>query len=616
MASSKIRVLDEQTINKIAAGEVIENPASVVKELVENALDAGATAITVEIKGGGRQLIRISDNGSGMGRDDALLCLERHATSKLKNVDEISDLNTMGFRGEAIPSIASISKFTILTCLQKEGEKNHEGTVVIVEGGKILSCGPAARSPGTTIEVKSLFFNVPVRRKFQKSPSYDAQEILKMLSLLALAHPFLKFELISDQETLLSTPLVATTQSFLEMLGKRIETIYGSAFFGALRPISFQHESCSIEGYIGLPSYTRHNRTGQTLFINRRAVSCPSISYAIKEGYGTTLPAQRYPVFVCHLQIPGDLVDVNVHPQKREVRLRQEHILKEQCIKAVQQGLQQNGFEEVIMHDPNAMFQPDRALSQTFLSSFPWEEGPAASKAPIDINEAAIPEKVSPVATISLPPKPMQTYSKDLFEPPQAQRHQSLRVLATLPGYILIDPSSGSMLQNEGISLIDQRAAYARIIYERIIKQQESQQGVQILLFPETIEFSLADALVIQEYLEEIRKLGFGIREFGKQAFVVDAIPPLVKESDLHTFLCSLLQDLRESQKSKQFHSDKEKHIATIASRHSRSKQKLSLAEAQACVDQLLSCDFPFQCPLGRPTKILMTTQDISVLFK
>ena len=296
---SKIRVLSENSINKIAAGEVIENPASVVKELVENSLDAGATDICVEIKGGGRQLIRVTDNGSGMSADDALLCLERHATSKIRDVQDIHQITSLGFRGEAIPSIASISKFMLLTCLH---EKSEEGTLVIVEGGNILKCAPAACSPGTTIEVKSLFFNVPVRKKFQKSPAYDTTEILKMLSLLALGHPDIKFQLISNQEILLNAPAPLST-SFDDQLGERINAVLGSEFFQGTCHAQGSKGDLELQGYIGLPACTRHNRTGQFLFINKRAVFSPLISYAVREGYGPSLSTNRHPLFVLHLNL-------------------------------------------------------------------------------------------------------------------------------------------------------------------------------------------------------------------------------------------------------------------------------------------------------------------------
>lgn len=335
---SKIRVLDERTINQIAAGEVIENPASVVKELVENAIDAGSTDICIEIKGGGRQLIRVSDNGCGMIQDDALLCLERHATSKIRNVDDIYAIGTMGFRGEAIPSIAAISKFTLMTCYKGE----NKGTMVSVEGGKILQSTPVVHAPGTTVEVKSLFFNVPVRKKFQRSPAYDANEILKMISQIALGYPEIKFQLMSDQKTILTAPTTNSEATFQEKLKQRIKDILGMDFVETSYSVSGAQEGYKLQGLIGMPAFTRHNRSGQYLFINRRAVVSPLIGYAVRAGYGTTLSTQRHPVYALHLTVPGELVDVNVHPQKREVRLRQEQILREMVVAAIRDALQQN----------------------------------------------------------------------------------------------------------------------------------------------------------------------------------------------------------------------------------------------------------------------------------
>ena len=338
--SSKIRVLPEDVINKIAAGEVIENPASVVKELVDNSIDAGADEIVVEISSGGRQLIRISDNGCGMIADDALLCLERHGTSKIRDIDDLFSLSTMGFRGEAVPSIASISKFTLMTCPKAEGDQPQmrEGTMVIVEGGKILKACPAVRDPGTTIEVKSLFYNVPVRRKFQKSPAYDTGEILKIVSLLALANPSVKFQLISDQKMLLSTSL-AKGKPFQEMFNERIISVLGADYLDDSLAVFNEKGEYRLEGVIGKPSHTRPNRTGQHLFLNQRPIWSTMISHAVREGYGTMLPTQRFPVFALHLTMPGDLVDVNVHPQKREVRLRHEQEIKQMVIGAVSQAL-------------------------------------------------------------------------------------------------------------------------------------------------------------------------------------------------------------------------------------------------------------------------------------
>jgi DNA mismatch repair protein MutL len=300
---STIRLLDEQTINKIAAGEVIENPSSVVKELVDNALDASATEITVEIRGGGRQLIRVTDNGSGMTQDDALLSLERHATSKLKDIEDIHHLDTFGFRGEAIPSIASISKFSILTC--EEGK--DLGTFIIVEGGKILTCREAPCQKGTQIEISNLFFNVPVRKKFQRSPTFDATEIQKVLTHIALANQQVKFRYLNNGSLVFS----ANEE-------ERLAALLGEDFSTNVTPIDEKKGPYHLKGFIGYPTFDRPNRQSQYLFVNKRPVNSNLVSYSVKEGYGTTLTHGRHPVFCLYLEMEKELVDINVHPQKKE----------------------------------------------------------------------------------------------------------------------------------------------------------------------------------------------------------------------------------------------------------------------------------------------------------
>lgn len=638
---SRIRVLDEHTINKIAAGEVIENPASVVKELVENALDAGSTEISVEIAGGGRQLIRISDNGCGMSADDAVLCLERHATSKIRNVEDIHEILTMGFRGEAIPSIASISKFTILTTPYKEGDKNCQGSMVIVEGGRLISCSPAARSQGTTMEVKSLFFNMPVRKKFQKSPTYDAQEILKILTILSLGYPHIKFELISDQKLLLDTSLLPSDHSFQEKLGFRIESILGREFLASLCPVSFKNENFTLEGYVGLPSHHRQNRTGQYLFINQRAVQSPLISFAIREGYGTMLGSNRHPVFVLHLQMPGSLLDVNVHPQKKEVRIRQDHKLKEYIIEAIQKALQKNNFaeenEEKAIHYEN-FSSPSPSQSYQNLLSPPFNS-PAHPPANLRITElSSIPENLfgetqyesKPFAEISVPPF-FATKTRPTPIPESSQTFQFIskklqpRILAAVPGYLLLDPLSIdpnsfpnlSLRASEGFCVVNQRAAYARIFYERSLNHSTKPQGIQTLLIPITIEFSNLESVLLLEHLSVLQSMGFGIKEFGENTFIIDSVPDLLKNEKLEACITAIVQDLREFQDTKRLQREREKQIALLACRNSLSgNRKLSIEEAQGLLTQLLDCQTPSQCPMGRSTIINLTSDDLSKLFQ
>jgi DNA mismatch repair protein MutL len=611
---SKIRILQDHTINKIAAGEVIENPASVVKELVENAIDAGSTDICVEIKEGGRQLIRVIDNGEGMSSDDALLCLERHATSKIREVEDIYSLATMGFRGEAIPSIAAISKFTLLTCQRKE-EKNQEGTLIKVEGGQLLSHGPAVRSYGTTVEVKSLFFNVPVRKKFQKSPTYDAQEILKILTVLSLGHPAIKFELISDQKSVLMAPYPPNDQPS-QQLSQRIEMVLGQDFLASAIPLSFCREPYHLKGYIGFPTQHRPNRTGQYLFINQRPVYSPFITFAIKEGYGTALPAQRHPVFVLHLEMPGNLLDVNVHPQKKEVRLRQEHLLKESLIQAVQTALQTHGFEE----NPEPAFPP-------FPSSFSYEallgkeEDPFP---PLPLKETA------PSFFMSEKPfSPSFSFpSLQVKEEPASfdwmTKKQQPRILLTLPDFIVADPSSldlalfSSVLghKREGLCLINQKAAHARVCYESLLKQKEN-PAMQPLLIPINLEFSKAEAALLKDYLPILNNMGFEMQELGEHSFIISAFPHVLEGQDLQSCLEALVHHLSEWQDHRYLEKEKERQIALAASRLSVSTTKcLVFQEAQSLIEQLQSCEIPYHCPWGKPTLLLLSPENISHLFE
>lgn len=556
---SKIRVLNEQTINQIAAGEVIENAASVIKELVENSLDAGATDISVEISGGGRQLIRVRDNGCGMNADDALLCLERHATSKIKAVDDLHTISSMGFRGEALPSIASISKFTLIT------GTGDQGTIVLVEGGKILKCAPVACEKGTMIEVKDLFFNVPARKKFQKSPAHDVQEILKSLSILALGHPGIKFELISNQKTLLKT-----------QNEERISDVLGVDFKQELSPIEAEKDEWRLEGYIGLPACTRPNRTGQYLFINKRAVVSPLVSYAVREGYGPALAPNRHPIFVLYLTLPGSQVDVNVHPQKREVRMRHEQALREWLVRAV-----------------------EGALSKRYADPIPYSVPVELPLEPIR-PFMAYPEKhAEPMYVAEERPKPMVTPS--LFK--SAPVKPKLYVVATFPGYIIAE----SPLQ-QGLSLIDQRAAHARIIFEKLVQEDIA---VQNLLIPYTLELTPVECEMLRCNVEGLNQIGIGIKEFGHNAYCLDAIPQIFGNSDLQTFVRELLTEMQQPEM------EKRKQVAQAASRAATSRnRRLVIEEAQTLVNQLTECENGHQCPQGKPTMAQIPFTDLTKYFQ
>lgn len=590
---AKIHLLDPHTINQIAAGEVIENPASVVKELIENSIDAGSREISIEIRGGGRQLIRITDDGCGMSAEDAALALERHATSKIRLAEDLSSIGTMGFRGEAIPSIASISKLMLLTCPVDESE----GTVLMVEGGKLIESGSAPRSHGTTIEVKNLFFNVPVRKKFQRSPTYDSNEILKVVTLQSLAHPEIKFQLVNDGKTMLSASADQTLQ-------ERVADVLSRDFYRGTVPIEAESGAYSIRGVIGLPNFTRQNRTGQYLFINKRAIQSPIVSYAIRDGYGSALPSNRHPVWVLHVTMPGDLVDVNVHPQKREVRLREQSVLREALIAAIRRALSGGGgYEEPVSggEEEYVTIKPAFSLKAAEMAvDLPWSM-PAEP-------EPVAPPPSAPVfedLTAKTPVKPQQ---QPLLEP---QRNApSHRVLATIQRYVILDHAEG-----KGVTVVDQRAAHARVVFEKLCKGKEA-IAVQTLLVPYTVTLPPPDAEVLKEQIETIERMGISIRESGPNTFMVDAVPQVFGNSDLEQLIQNLVHSIREFQDTSQFAKEVEKQLAQIASRAwVSSGQKLSIGEAQVLVDKLMGCETPLQCPLGRSTLINIGSEELGEKF-
>ena len=547
--ATTIHVLDDHTINQIAAGEVIENPASVVKELVENSLDAGATDIHVEIRAGGRQLIRVTDNGCGMNEDDALLCLERHATSKIRAHDDLNAVSTMGFRGEAMPSIAAISKFTLLTCASGE-----EGTLIAVDGGKIFQCGPAARAQGTTVEIKSLFFNVPARRKFQKSPAQDANDILRMMTQLALAHPEVRLQLVNNQDSMLD----AVGASFQD----RVKCVLGEDFVREMRFIEQSEGELQVKGFVGSPQASRPNRTGQFLLLNRRAVSCPAVAYAIREAYGTALGTHRFPAFALHITVPGSLVDVNVHPQKREVRLRRIEPIKQLLQRSVDGAL-------------NSYTRLSPIVPQIQLETVPW----------VAPKQLTMPHRAEPTPfstpSLPLPAAPLPS----VILPPSA--------VSTVPGYVILDPRTCPPL-GEGLYLLDQRAAHQRVVFERMEKKESSTEA-QPLLIPQTHQLSPPDAAFLREAIAQLHCLGYEISDLGKNTFAVHAVPMELHRADLKSVLEEFLEELAEAPTS----DNKLQRMAQAASRVAMPKNRwISLEEARRLLKALVQCTSPGYLPM------------------
>lgn len=457
----RISVLDEQTINQIAAGEVVENSSSVVKELVENTIDAGASEVCVETLGGGRGLIRVSDDGCGMSGDELLLSLQRHATSKILKSDDLETIESLGFRGEALPSIASVSKMTLTS-----------GATVEVEGGKVLSVNPKQRE-GTHIEVRSLFFNTPVRRKFQKSVTSDVAAIHKVLIRLALCHPSIQFRWINEGEE----KLFVAKQ---EKLGSRIRSLLGEEFVGK----EVLSEACgmSLSGFVG---NHRANRTGQYLFVNGRFVVSPFISQAVLEGCATRLPMGRFPLFVLCLQLPTDWVDVNVHPQKREVRFREKERVGSFVRQGVDHALQVK--PQPIRFDPAPKLSFDRPLD-------------------IEPFEFSSPRHMQMDEQLELAP--------------------TLHPLGVIGAFLLLH-------EEEGIQIVDLNRARSCLIGERA-EAVTSQK----LLIPLMLEF---DQDEMAEKLPFLEKYGFSLRPFGGKSYACEAIPSHIEQEEAKGVIEELL---------------------------------------------------------------------------
>ncbi len=586
--ASKIRVLSDLTINQIAAGEVIENPASVVKELVENAIDAGATRLTIEVFSGGFQSIKVSDNGSGMTPDDAVLSLERHATSKIASAEDLFSLATMGFRGEALASIAAVSKMTLTTATE-----SATAITIEVEGGKITQVRPAARLRGTTIEVRSLFYNVPARKKFQKSVAMSNAEITKAMTQLALAYPEVGIELIQQNRTIFSFTAENETDFFI-LLKKRVDVLLNREFLSASRHLEFEKEEYKGKGLISNPSHSRHNRSGQYLFVNRRPVVCPAVSYALQDAYGTRLTPGRHPVYVLHLSIPSSLVDVNVHPQKKEIRLREENALKAALHAAVHASFSCD-FEGMESND-----SPLSGFSMP--ASFPDGSMYACEETePLGLKE-----------------------EEPLSKEPEFSLSMGLNIVGFYGNYLLVDARSAPsfLFQNQkqspsGILWFDLPAVAARLQYDALVKSLDGSSQSQGLLVPATLSFSRAEAQLLTAHEKDLQKLGLQMRLIGDSVFLIESIPPFLEEGEIHKILEELIDALHGLERNKSREQERLRKLAACISRKIRMRKKnYHLTEARLMVEKLMRSEDPEYCPQGGTTLFFISEEHIEDYFK
>lgn len=620
-----IRILPVTVANKIAAGEVVERPASVVKELLENAIDAHATRIDVTVTAGGRKLVEIRDNGCGMNRDDALLCIERQATSKIRDVDDIERIDTLGFRGEAVPSIASVSRFTLKT--RRIGEES--GTELAIVGGSLMDVRDAGVPVGTTMEVRDLFFNVPARRKFLRAYQTEQAHIRSVFTLHALAHPEIGMSLTADGREINRLPADAT-------LEERVRDLFGADFCADLRPIEKTVAGVRVYGFAGLPNVTRNDRSEQYVFINKRPATAPVIAYALRESY-PPLEGNRKPIVLLFIEMPADGVDVNVHPTKREVRFRKPADVREAIIWAVGEAI---GYKRISVHgspspegrgvSPSASCRagggfgeptlpedtPTPPLSlRTLVPEASARPGPPTSDlCPLDSAfpyPAVTPLQPTATSPQSSPAVPAGSGLPLFVAPEEGSPWRWCRVLGQIAGrYLLIETDGGYVT-------VDPRAARERVLYERLMKRREDGDSLsQALLIPETVQLAPADAVRLRKYLSVVQGLGFGIEDFGDDHFIVDALPDVLSKVSCRELLGNIAHDLENAGTRRGSEKWREEIVAQAASRVAAGTENtLSNEEAEKLVNALARSRMPYTCPRGRPTMIFTSYRELERKF-
>ena len=611
---AKVRILSDRVANQIAAGEVIERPAAVVKELVENALDAGATRIEVEFRHGGRSLMRIEDNGSGMSRDDALLALERHATSKIAEAADLDRLASYGFRGEALPSIASVSRFE----LQTREAGSDVGTEILVNGGKFVHVRDCGRPVGTRIEVTHLFNSVPARRKFLKTDQTEAAHIIQCVRLYALACPAAAFTLIEDGRVIFRSPECTT-------LAERVAEIFGRQTAAALVPLEAGESGMRLSGLIGRPGTGRATRHEMIVFVNQRPVDSRTLNYALIESYHESLPKGRYPLAFVFFECDPAAVDVNVHPAKREVRFRSEPAVRAFVIRSVLQRLRELGVAAGPAMTPAG--HPGRATPGAAVPAdfMPVAPAPAASTPTGAVPPLPGTPAFRLVATAAAnqrvgdntlhPPDPPPSFAPAPDRQAAAPRQPAAlnwRFVGLAHGnYALFETSAG-------LVLLDRRAAHERVWFERL-REQFAAGAVpsQRLLLAVPVELDPIMAALLLDRLAFLNAHGFEIGEFGRNFFRIEAVPAWMEPADAEPFLRDLLAAFREGRLPDHSPGLAREELARLAAAKAiRLPAMAGEAELQALAAQLFATRSPLTNPAGRPTYIELHHGELARRFQ
>jgi DNA mismatch repair protein MutL len=668
--NNNIIILPEGLVDKIAAGEVVERPASVVKELVENSIDSGAKNISVEIKKGGIKFIRVTDDGSGMDEKNSELAFARHGTSKIKSVDDLYRISTLGFRGEALPSIASVSLLDMLTRTQE----SLSGTRIKIEGGVIKDKKEAGAPIGTSIIVREIFHNVPARRKFLKSVLTETRHIIDLLTRFAIAYPEISFKLTSDERELfdfkglphpLSPPLhkmeretggEVQLQSQRGNLRQRVEDIFGKnqmekmvemkTVTGTETEIESEHEKPIVNGFLGKPEIAKSNRAELYLFVNRRPITSRSLYHAVQIGYGELLPKGKFPFAIVFIEIDPELVDVNVHPTKSEVRFSDERGMHDLVYSKIKECLTSPEVmpiiepleKGVIPSEPfvhkkikpdfgqSRMTVPPKAESSTVTGTGTEGErtqkslfredlekgepeatkGEQSKREELDLTGSL---QVESTKTDSSPFEVRMTTEEKLRQTEEKKSGVERFNLWQLADTYILSQAKGNLM------VLDQHAAHERILYEEAMRNlTQRPASSQQILFPTVMELSPKEFQVLEEHKELIKKLGFDLKHFGGRSVLVTAVPSLVKNKSGELFLKEILTQLEEEEKVEK---DRVKAVAKSFACHGSVKagERLTEGEMSALVHQLFATEEPYSCPHGRPTVVKISIDELNKKF-
>lgn len=597
-STTSIDILPEAVSSRIAAGEVVERPGAAVKELLDNSLDAISTMITVEVEEGGRRLIRVTDNGEGMSRNDAQLACQRFATSKLRSEHDLLNVRTLGFRGEALPSIASISKISVRTMRRDE----LVGTETSSEGGESWSVADYSGAPGTQVEVRDLFFNTPARKKFLKSVATEFSRICHVVQQAAMAWPSVHFRLIHNGHSVFDLPSVGSRQD-------RVLQVYGDRFMNKVLPVNYEQSGLRVEGYTVSPHHTRMSRTPQEIFVNRRPVKNTTIAHATYEAYGSFLPKGRHPIFALFLDLDPTMVDVNVHPAKREVRFSQSEFIHSAVKKAVRQPLHTSS-EGIITAElaeghsgwtgQTERYPPSSGSARRTEAVRHAPPGP--SRQALDVLYS--PQSEEEVAAAEITREPVPTYSlvdQDLDVFPLGQIHRTYLI-----GQI-----------NGELEIVDQHTAHERVLYERLWRAWRAQKlQTQPLLIPEPVDLLPHQCELLAERLSDLATLGLEIEQFGHHAFVVRSVPALLGPINVGPLIHQLVEDLSEWQSVDSLEARIRPLFASMACQTAvQAGRPMMSPEIKELLTDWACEGYPKTCPHGRRVAFRLTLDELNTMF-